>query len=366
MEDRRTAVAVDDDEDTSALNAASTTAPDTAGAVHDQLGVIRPGGFDSLVQPPLAVQDVDGDRRRALLQHAAETAETAPIAPQLTTTAQLCAFWRASPSATSMMGFSLAQHHLEKLRLEERRAAAAGTKSSLQQRPELQLTATLGAAADTRAPAADSRDVLAGVQSLPQHSALDVNVSRRGRAPKAGGVALESPAAKLAYGNANAVPLWKQAALTLNRQRKLVYRNKGLMIAKLLNSLVMSLILGTLFLEPPRTSFQLKYGLALFSVLFISFTNNAEIPASIQSRSIVYRQTTAGMYNEVAYVISNVLALLPINMLADFLYGTILYWMTGWVDDVDRWLVFLLAVFSTDMCMAAFFRCMVRTCTIKS
>ena len=64
------------------------------------------------------------------------------------------------------------------------------------------------------------------------------------------------------------------------------------MIAKLLNTHIMSLLLGTLFLEPPITSFQLKFGLALYSLLFISFTNSAEIPASIQSRAIVYRQVS--------------------------------------------------------------------------
>jgi hypothetical protein len=32
---------------------------------------------------------------------------------------------------------------------------------------------------------------------------------------------------------------------------------------------------GTLFLEPPRSEFNLKFGLALFSLLFIGFTNNA-------------------------------------------------------------------------------------------
>jgi hypothetical protein len=54
----------------------------------------------------------------------------------------------------------------------------------------------------------------------------------------------------------------------------------------------------------------------------------AEIPSSFISRPIVYRQTTAGYYTSAAYVYCNVLTLLPQALTADFIYGTILYWLT--------------------------------------
>jgi hypothetical protein len=60
------------------------------------------------------------------------------------------------------------------------------------------------------------------------------------------------------------------------------------------------------------------------SSLFISFTNNAAIPAAFQSRPVAYRQTSGLLYSEAGYVAAVSAATLPLALLADFIYGTVL------------------------------------------
>lgn len=48
------------------------------------------------------------------------------------------------------------------------------------------------------------------------------------------------------------------------------------------------------------------------------------VPAAFQSRPVAYRQTSGLLYSEAGYVAAVSAATLPLALLADFIYGTIL------------------------------------------
>lgn len=58
-----------------------------------------------------------------------------------------------------------------------------------------------------------------------------------------------------------------------------------------------------------------------------------------------------------AFVLAQIVAALPVDTIKSLLFGTILYWLAGFQDDVGRFLFFLLAVWIFSLAMNQFARC---------
>lgn len=110
---------------------------------------------------------------------------------------------------------------------------------------------------------------------------------------------------------------------------------------------------------PIRNSFfDLQVGLCFYAAIALGFSNNAETPATLQSRGVVYKQTAAGFYTPFAWITCVVLASLPVAIVADVIFGSLLYWITKFVPEVDNFLFFLMTLFFMDVLLAAIFRLM--------
>jgi ABC-type multidrug transport system permease subunit len=227
-------------------------------------------------------------------QRAADISE---LNPWLKTVRDLAAFWAASPSLASMMG-------------------------------------------NTTPPAQSN---------FHPHLLSYLNVNENWRNYESQGI-VYTEAGKPTY----ALTFWRQLQLTIKRQYKLVRRNKGLLIARISNSVLVGLLLGTLFLQLPLSSFQSRFGLLLFSATFIGFSNNAELPAVFQSKKVASYQLRG--YSALAYVSAILITSLPLAILCDLIFGSIVYWMVGFAPQADRFFFFLLIVFIVDILFGSFLR----------
>lgn len=80
------------------------------------------------------------------------------------------------------------------------------------------------------------------------------------------------------------------------------------------------------------------------------------MPATLQSRPVVYKQTSAGLYQEFPYVWCVVLVSIPVAIVADTIFGSLVYWISNWTPQVDRYFVFLLTLLLVDLTIASLFR----------
>jgi len=64
------------------------------------------------------------------------------------------------------------------------------------------------------------------------------------------------------------------------------------------------------------------------------FSNSAEAPIILQSRSVAHNQMAAGFYSAPAYIACVIVATLPITIVADAIFSTLVYWMTNFVRQV--------------------------------
>lgn len=148
----------------------------------------------------------------------------------------------------------------------------------------------------------------------------------------------------------------KQFKLLLGRQIKLIKRNPPLGFAKLSQGLVMGLIIGSLYYKPDPAAFPLRFALALFAAIFLAFGNMAEIPAVDVSKRIVYRQTSSNLYEPLPYLSSILVTHFPFTVAANIIFSSLLYYFSGYVDNVGRFFFFYLTLLSHELALSAMFR----------
>jgi ABC-type multidrug transport system ATPase subunit len=96
------------------------------------------------------------------------------------------------------------------------------------------------------------------------------------------------------FGLFPAAPVARQMRLLLDRQSKLLLRNRPLLAARLVSTVLVACILGSMILSKLLDFVQL-YGIALFAAVFFAMSNNVELPTMGAARRIVYRHLQCGL-----------------------------------------------------------------------
>jgi ABC-type multidrug transport system ATPase subunit/ABC-type multidrug transport system permease subunit len=140
------------------------------------------------------------------------------------------------------------------------------------------------------------------------------------------------------------------------RQAKLVMRNPAVSFGRIMQFLVLASLYGSIYYKLPLDEFVTKISLSIFAASAVAFAAFAEIPALFVGKRTAARQMEGGFYGPLSYVISVFVNSLPISFISTFLFATILYWMTGFANDVGRYFFFCLALMSMELACASLFR----------
>ena len=177
------------------------------------------------------------------------------------------------------------------------------------------------------------KDLLAEIQT--RNDAL-----RQGSAASLkGGVASRSAFTTAQYYQRQSWGAWHHTRTCLYRQWQFMSRSPTFIMPRIVQSVLMGLVAGSLFYQLDPSLFAARYGLILFSLTFLSFVNMAEVPLASEFKKVVAKQVDSGFYSPLSYVFSVVLMHLPLSIIECGVMGTILYWMSGFAVDVGRWSV---------------------------
>lgn len=86
------------------------------------------------------------------------------------------------------------------------------------------------------------------------------------------------------------------------------------------------------------------------------FAAQAEIPESIKQRRTVQKQIATKFYPTTSYTLSTFLLHVPIAAAETLTLGSIVYWMTGFAAEVDRFMFFLLVLVVANFVFNAQFK----------
>ncbi|CAH0515637.1 unnamed protein product [Peronospora belbahrii] len=149
---------------------------------------------------------------------------------------------------------------------------------------------------------------------------------------------------------------FQAGALTLlRRQMFIIGRNKSYVFGRALMITVMGLLYATTFFQFDPTEIQVVMGIIFAGTLFLSLGQASQLPTFIAAREIFYKQRGANFYRTASYVFANSVSQLPLCTAETLIFGTLVYWMCGFVSEIVEFLLFLLVLFMTNFGLGSFF-----------
>ncbi|KAI9981232.1 hypothetical protein PInf_008931 [Phytophthora infestans] len=141
----------------------------------------------------------------------------------------------------------------------------------------------------------------------------------------------------------------------LQRQAMLTLRDTTYLMGRAVMVIVMGLLYGSTFWQMNDTDSQLMLGLLFSCAMFLSMSQASQVATYMDARSVFYKQRGANFFRTSAYVLATSITQIPLCVLETLMFGSIVYWMGGYVDVVDRFLVFLVTLFLCQMWFTSFF-----------
>lgn len=118
----------------------------------------------------------------------------------------------------------------------------------------------------------------------------------------------------------------------------------------------MGLIVGTVFwqVDDPQTTM----GVIFQSVFFISMGAMLKVAPQIDTRGIFYKEQDANFYPTWTFVLARAVAGLPTSLQDALVYGSLIYWFSGFAPSAENYLIFLmltlLCAFSCGLMFSVF------------
>ncbi|OWY94601.1 Pleiotropic drug resistance protein transporter, partial [Phytophthora megakarya] len=141
----------------------------------------------------------------------------------------------------------------------------------------------------------------------------------------------------------------------LRRELKLKSRDTAYLMGRAVMVIVMGLLYGSTFWQMDDANSQLILGLLFSCALFVSLSQSSQVPTFMEARSVFYKQRGANFFRSGSYVLAISISQIPMAIVETVVFGAITYWMGGYVDAVDRFVVFLVTLFLCQIWYTSFF-----------
>ena len=153
-------------------------------------------------------------------------------------------------------------------------------------------------------------------------------------------------------------PLPGQIVSCIIRQYQIIWGDKATFSIKQLSCLVQALVTGSLFYDAPNNSAGLfvKGGALFFALLYNALVAMSETTDSFTGRPVLSKHKEFAFYHPAAFCIAQITADLPILFLQVTTFSVVMYWMVGLKATAAAFSTFWIIVYSSTICMTAFFR----------
>ncbi|KAG7382354.1 hypothetical protein PHYPSEUDO_005032 [Phytophthora pseudosyringae] len=148
---------------------------------------------------------------------------------------------------------------------------------------------------------------------------------------------------------------WASTWTLIDRQMTITLRNKKFLRARALMVVLGGLIYGTTFFQVDLANVQVTLGIVYQTAIFLSVGQASEIPAFVAAREIYYKQRRANFYRTSSFVIAYLAAAAPVIIGESIVFGSLVYWMCGFVAEIGPFVVFLLGMMLSSMALSSSF-----------
>ncbi|KAG2487630.1 hypothetical protein HYH03_013769 [Edaphochlamys debaryana] len=148
------------------------------------------------------------------------------------------------------------------------------------------------------------------------------------------------------------------------RQFMLVLRDSVLIKGRIGQSIIMSLITGSLFYQLDNTVQDSRsyFSASFLGVMFMAMTAAPAIPVAMASKGVWYKHRAAFFYPAWCHALGANMAQIPVILVESAIYSITLYFMVGFVADAGRFFLFWLTLLSFSFCTNVLYRLIAYTC----
>uniref|UniRef100_A0AAV2Z7R7 ABC transporter domain-containing protein n=1 Tax=Lagenidium giganteum TaxID=4803 RepID=A0AAV2Z7R7_9STRA len=148
---------------------------------------------------------------------------------------------------------------------------------------------------------------------------------------------------------------WHSTKTLMIRQHKLTIRNRAFLMGRALMVVLMGLLYGSTFFDMNEDNAQVVMGVIFASALFLALGQASQIPTFMAAREVFYKQRGANFYRTASYVLANSVAQIPLALAESVLFGSLVYWMCGFVSTAGAYIAFIAMLVLTNLAFAAWF-----------
>ncbi|KAK1941901.1 ABC transporter G family member 31 [Phytophthora citrophthora] len=148
---------------------------------------------------------------------------------------------------------------------------------------------------------------------------------------------------------------WGNSLTLVKRQLKVLFRDRALFGSRILMSLTLGLLNASTFYQFDEVDSQLVMGLGFVVVSFVTIGQAAQVPAFIAIRDVFKKQRRANFFRTSSFVLATSASQVPLAVIETLMFGSIIYWMCGFVSTVQCFFLFELLLFLSSMVLGAWF-----------
>ncbi|EQC40492.1 hypothetical protein SDRG_02383 [Saprolegnia diclina VS20] len=151
------------------------------------------------------------------------------------------------------------------------------------------------------------------------------------------------------------VPFGSSTKALVQRQVAVFLRNKEFVVSRIIMVLVMGFLYSTSFYQVNVDQIVTVLGVIFTTVLFLALGQLPTIPAIVEAREIFYKQKAANFFRTSSFILAQCTTQIPFALLETVLFGSVMYWVTGFTSDVGAFLTYLLLLFVTNLAFTTWF-----------
>ncbi|KAF0698139.1 Aste57867_11235 [Aphanomyces stellatus] len=148
---------------------------------------------------------------------------------------------------------------------------------------------------------------------------------------------------------------WPSTMQLVSRQTKVMLRNKAFVNTRAVMVIIMGLLYSTTFYQVNPQLAQVVFGVIFQAVLFLALGQVALLPAILEAREIFYKQRGAHFFRTLSFVLAQSITQIPFSVAEAAIFGSIMYWISGFVSDAGAFLVYELILLMTNVLFASWF-----------
>lgn len=139
------------------------------------------------------------------------------------------------------------------------------------------------------------------------------------------------------------------------RQTKITLRNRAFLIGRAIMVVIMGLLYASVFYQFDVTDAQVVMGIIFSAVLFLALGQASQIPTFLAAREVFYEQRGANFFRTSSYVLSNSVSQIPIALIESLLFGSVVYWLCGFVPSAQSYILLEATQFMLNLVFVAWF-----------